>query len=105
MYERAVEDILTLESLRTIQKEKIDYCSNELLKLRSYQIENVAKIMFQEEKIKGLEQETQHRTKLIIDLEVKLSSSVSLIEERNMELREAMHKVNSGQMTAQSEKL
>ena len=94
MYERAVEDILTLESLRTIQKEKIDYCSNELLKLRSYQIENVAKIMFQEEKIKGLEQETQHRTKLIIDLEVKLSSSYSLIEERNMELREAMHKVN-----------
>ena len=47
-----------------------------------------------------MEQETMLRTKLIIDLEQKLSTSHSLIEERNMELREAIHKVNQGLMTA-----
>jgi chromosome segregation ATPase len=46
MYDRAVEDILTLESLRTIHKDKIDYQAVELLKLRSSQLENGAQIMF-----------------------------------------------------------
>lgn len=42
---------------------------------------------------------------MIIGLEVKLSASYAKVEQTNLELREAIHKVNQSQLIAQAEKL
>jgi len=45
-YDRAVQDILSLETLKSIHKDKIDSQSKELLVLRACKIENEATMMF-----------------------------------------------------------
>lgn len=53
-YDRSVSDIFSLETLKKINKEKIDKQSDELIVLRQNKIEHEATIVFQNERIKAL---------------------------------------------------
>ena len=53
-YDRALQDILSLETIKTIQREKVERQNDELLLLRSNKIDNEATINYQSEKIKAL---------------------------------------------------
>lgn len=52
-YDRSVSDIFSLETLKKMQREKIEKQNDELLVLRQKQIESEATIVFQSERIKA----------------------------------------------------
>jgi ABC-type bacteriocin/lantibiotic exporter with double-glycine peptidase domain len=60
-YDRALQDILSLETIKGIQREKVDRQNDELLLLRSNKIDNEATISFQAEKIKTLQLECEQK--------------------------------------------
>lgn len=79
-YDRAVQDIYGLEALKSVQRDKIEIQNEELLLLRSCKIENEAKVMFQDERIKALLLESDMRFKQVRELEAKLITTHSVIE-------------------------
>ena len=104
-YDRALQDILSLETIKGIQREKVDRQNDELLLLRSNKIDNEATISFQAEKIKTLQLECEQKQKQSRDLENKLTAAHGTIEKRNIDIKEAEYRANQATIVQDTEKM
>ena len=62
-YERSLDDIYKLELVETSLKERCESYESELVVLRSMKIEQESKIIYQGEKLKGLELDNERKNK------------------------------------------
>ena len=76
----------------------------ELIKLRSFKIENEAQIAYQEERIKSLTAEIDQKTKAFQEVEINLIRAQEIIEEKNLLNKDAEQKISQMRLIAESEK-
>ena len=75
-YERAKQEIFKDEILGAAQRKKIDEQSEELITLRTVNVENQAKVSYMAEQIKVLEGSNDQKSKQLSSLEEKLSAAL-----------------------------
>ena len=83
-----MEDIYNLDiSYKTI-KEKHDIIETEVINLRSLKIEQESKINYQDERIKSLIQDCESKVRAYQTIEQKLLKTQSVIEEKNLLIKD-----------------
>ena len=80
-YERSLDDIYKLELVETSLKERCERYESELVELRSMKIEQESKIIYQGEKLKGLELDNERKNKAYQAIEAKLITAQKSIAE------------------------
>ena len=88
-YQRALEDIFLLENQNHTFSKLVSEQKAELIELRSEKVENEAKIVYANERIKQLIQENELKLRNLNDLEIKLSKSNSEGENKSLLIKNA----------------
>ena len=69
-------------------KEKFEKAEEELINLKSIKIENEAKLIYQDERIKSLILECDLKSKAYLEIEKKMLFSQEVIEEKNLKIKD-----------------
>ena len=80
-YERSLDDIYKLEQVETSLKERCERYESELVELRSMKIEQESKIIYQGEKLKGMELDNERKNKAYQVVEAKMVTAQKTIAE------------------------
>lgn len=81
-YQRAIEDIYTLENIKVDLSKLTGEQKSELIHLRSERVESESKILYQSERVKQLMLESERKFRQATDLEMKLSKANAEVEAR-----------------------